>query len=59
MIISEIEFILKDGRKALIRSPQDEDIPGMLSYLYQFIDVLAYLIIVHSPVSGGMRQVYS
>ena len=34
MIIQDIEFILKDGRKALIRSPKDEDIPGMLDYLY-------------------------
>ena len=35
MIIPEIEYTLKDGRKALIRSPRDEDIPGMLDYLYQ------------------------
>ncbi len=35
MIIQPIEFTLKDGRKALIRSPKDEDIPGMLDYLYQ------------------------
>ena len=34
MIIREIEFVLKDGRKALLRSPRDEDIPGMLDYLY-------------------------
>jgi RimJ/RimL family protein N-acetyltransferase len=34
MIIPEIVFSLKDGRKALIRSPRDEDIPGMLEYLY-------------------------
>ena len=35
MIIPEIEYTLKDGRKALIRSPRDEDIPGMLDYLYR------------------------
>ena len=35
MIIKEIEYTLKDGRKALIRSPKDEDIRGMLDYLYQ------------------------
>ena len=35
MIINDIEYIMKDGRKALIRSPRDEDIPGMLSYLVQ------------------------
>lgn len=34
MIIREIEFTLKDGRKALLRSPQDEDIQGVLDYLY-------------------------
>ena len=34
MIIKDIEFTLKDGRKALIRSPREEDIPGMLEYLY-------------------------
>ncbi len=33
MIIRDIDFTLKDGRKALIRSPRDEDIPGMLDYL--------------------------
>ena len=33
MIIQEIEFKLKDGRTAVIRSPRDEDIPGMLDYL--------------------------
>ena len=34
MIISDIEFKLKDGRTAVIRSPKDEDIQGMLEYLY-------------------------
>ena len=34
MIIKDIEFTLKDGRQALIRSPGDEDIQGMLNYLY-------------------------
>ncbi len=33
MIIQDIRFTLKDGRKALIRSPKDEDIQGMLDYL--------------------------
>ncbi len=33
MIIKDIGFTLKDGRNALIRSPRDEDIPGMLEYL--------------------------
>ena len=34
MIIKDIEYKLKDGRNALIRSPRDEDIQGMLEYLY-------------------------
>ena len=34
MIIQDTQFIMKDGRKALIRSPKDEDIQGMLDYLY-------------------------
>lgn len=33
MIVEGIEFALKDGRKALLRSPQEEDIPGLLEYL--------------------------
>ena len=34
MMIRDTEFTLKDGRKALLRSPRDEDIPGVLDYLY-------------------------
>ena len=34
MIIDTFEYTLKDGRKALIRSPREEDIQGMLDYLY-------------------------
>ena len=30
MLVKDIEYKLKDGRTALIRSPQDEDIQGML-----------------------------
>ena len=33
MIVKEQEFTLKDGRKAVIRSPRYEDIPGLLDYL--------------------------
>ena len=33
MTITDIEFTLKDGRQALIRSPRDEDIFPMLDYL--------------------------
>ncbi len=34
MVIDAFEYTLKDGRKALIRSPREEDIQGMLDYLY-------------------------
>lgn len=34
MIIKDINFTLKDGRTALIRSPKDEDVQGMLDCLY-------------------------
>jgi len=34
MKIQEFTYIMKDGRKAIIRSPRDEDIQGMLDYLY-------------------------
>lgn len=33
MLVKPMEFQLKDGRTALIRSPGDEDIFGMLEYL--------------------------
>ena len=34
MIIKDTAFTLKDGRKALLRSPKDENIRGVLDYLY-------------------------
>ena len=34
MIINDFEYTMKDGRKALLRSPKDEDIRGVLDYLY-------------------------
>ena len=35
MIISEFEYTLKDGRIAIIRSPKEEDISGLLAYMYE------------------------
>lgn len=35
MTIREMEFTLKDGRKAAIRSPREEDVQEMLDYLYK------------------------
>lgn len=33
MVIRDINFKLKDGRKALLRSPKNEDVEGVLRYL--------------------------
>ena len=34
MKIQEFTYIMKDGREAIIRSPKEEDVQGMLDYLY-------------------------
>ena len=34
MQINDICFDLKDGRKALLRSPKEEDVAGMIEYLF-------------------------
>lgn len=34
MVIRDIEFTLKDGRTAVLHSPREEDVLGMLEYLY-------------------------
>lgn len=44
MIIQEFEYTLKDGRKALIRSPQEEDIQGMLDYLYKSAEETDFIL---------------
>ena len=44
MTIQEFEYTLKDGRKALIRSPKEEDIPGMLDYLYRSAEETDFLL---------------
>ena len=33
MLINDIEFELKDGRRAVLRNPREEDIEGTLEYL--------------------------
>ncbi len=33
MLIEPFEYVLKDGRRAIMRSPTYEDIPGMFEYL--------------------------
>ena len=44
MITQEIAFTLKDGRKALLRSPRDEDVRGMLDYLVQSAGETEFII---------------
>lgn len=33
MLTRELSFILKDGREAVLRNPQEKDVPGLLEYL--------------------------
>lgn len=33
MLTREVPFLLKDGRKSVLRNPKEEDIPGLLDYL--------------------------
>ena len=33
MLTREIQFTLKDGRRAVLRNPQEKDVPGLLEYL--------------------------
>ena len=44
MIIQEFEFELKDGRKALVRSPKEEDVQEMLDYLRTSAGETEYLL---------------
>lgn len=44
MIIKDIQYTLKDGRTAIIRSPRDEDISGMLDYLYVSAGETEYIL---------------
>ncbi|MGN0625081.1 MAG: hypothetical protein ACI4I8_02335 [Oscillospiraceae bacterium] len=44
MIIEPIHFELKDGRKALLRSPEEGDIPEMLDFLYRSAGETEFII---------------
>lgn len=44
MVIHEFDFTLKDGRKALIKSPTEEDIQGILAFLYQSAEETEFLL---------------
>lgn len=44
MVVQEFEYILKDGRKALIRSPRDEDAQGVLDFLHMSAGETDYIV---------------
>ena len=44
MVIEDIWFELKDGRKALLRSPKEEDIESTLEYLFVSAGETEYLL---------------
>lgn len=44
MIIKEIEYKLKDGRNAIIRSPREEDIQGMLDLYSSAVEETDFLL---------------
>ena len=44
MIIKEFDYLLKDGRKALIRSPREEDIMGVLDMLHKVTSETYFLM---------------
>lgn len=53
-VVNEIWFDMKDGRKALIRSPREEDIPGMLDYLLLSAGETEFIL----RYPGRMRKIY-
>ena len=44
MIIEQVSFTTKDGRKALLHNPQEADIPAILEYLTQSSGETDFLI---------------
>ena len=44
MLIEDVEFELKDGRKALLRSPLPEDVEGTLEYLVKSAGETEYIV---------------
>ena len=66
MKIQEFTYIMKDGREAIIRSPKEEDVQGMLDYLYvsagetEFILREAMLVcLVDGKVAGNCQIVWT
>lgn len=51
MLTREISFILKDGRKAVLRNPQEKDVPGLLDYLVKSAGESEFLL--RSPEECG------
>lgn len=44
MLTNETPFLLKDGRKALLRSPRQEDVPGLLDYLVKSAEESEFIL---------------
>lgn len=44
MVFRETEFKLKDGRRALLRSPRDDDAEEMLLFIIKASDKTVYLM---------------
>ena len=44
MLINDIWFDLKDGRRALLRCPKEEDVAGMLEYLFVSAGETEYIL---------------
>ena len=57
MIIDIIEYQLKDGRTARIRSPKDEDIQEMLDFLYVQLERQTFLCVVRRNAADIQQKV--
>lgn len=44
MLTREVPFMLKDGRQAILRNPQERDIPGVLDYLVKSAGETEFII---------------
>ena len=59
MIIREFDFTLKDGRKALIRSPKEEDIQGMFPDVSMPLDQYAGIVDFIKDNKNALPGLYS
>lgn len=56
MICTEKEFVLKNGKHCLLRSPQEEDAQALLDYLKTTYGETAYLLREPDEVISGLEQ---